>query len=102
MIVPPLKVMKLRTAGLPNAYGASFGSNLQHNYTKFHQGWDSEAAVGTPCFAIADGIITHVGHHPQFGRNILLQFPGRDALLLAIAGIYRFLCPPIVCHRVYK
>ena len=78
MIVPPLKVMKLRTAELPNAYGASFGkvrrwNGTQHDYTKFHQGWDLEAVVGTPCFAIEDGAITHVGIHPQFGRNVLLQ-----------------------------
>ena len=70
--------MKLRTAELPNAYGASFGkvrrwNGTQHDYTKFHQGWDLEAVVGTPCFAIEDGAITHVGIHPQFGRNVLLQ-----------------------------
>lgn len=82
MTVPPLQVMKLRTASLPNAYGAGYGkvrvwSSVQHDYTKLHQGWDLEAAVGTPCFAIADGIITHVGHHPQFGTNVVLQFSGQ-------------------------
>jgi murein DD-endopeptidase MepM/ murein hydrolase activator NlpD len=91
MIVPPLKFMKLRTATLPNAYGSSFGkvrnwSNPQHSYTKFHQGWDLEAQAGTPCFAIADGIITHVGHHPQFGRNILLQFSGSNTPLASNPG----------------
>lgn len=33
-----------------------------------------EAPTGTPCYAISDGVITHVGHHPQFGTNIILQF----------------------------
>jgi murein DD-endopeptidase MepM/ murein hydrolase activator NlpD len=86
MIVPPLKAMKLRTQSLPNAYGASFGkvrhwSQTQHAFTKFHQGWDLEANAGTPCFAIADGIITHVGNHPEFGTNIVLQFSGGESPL---------------------
>src|SRR5882762_2682890 len=80
MIVPPLANMKLKTSVLPNAFGASFGkvrkwNAAQHQYTKNHQGWDLEAPLGTPCFAISEGLITHVGeHHPQFGRNIVLQF----------------------------
>lgn len=78
-MVPPLKVMKLRTKELADAAGASYGkvrnwNAALHHYTKVHQGWDLEAASGTPCYAIAGGIITHVGIHPQFGTNILLQF----------------------------
>jgi murein DD-endopeptidase MepM/ murein hydrolase activator NlpD len=79
MFMAPLKVMKLRTKELSDAYGASYGkvrnwnSNLK-TYTKVHQGWDLEAATGTPCYAIASGIVTHVGTHSQFGKNVLLQF----------------------------
>lgn len=75
----PLKHMKLRTKDLESSYGASYGKvrnwNVAlHQHKKFHQGWDLEAATGTPCYAIAGGAITHVAHHPQFGWNIVLQF----------------------------
>jgi murein DD-endopeptidase MepM/ murein hydrolase activator NlpD len=75
----PLKQMKLRTKDLESAYGASYGKVRNwntglHSYMKFHQGWDLEAAAGTPCYAVADGEITHTGNHPQWGRNIVLQF----------------------------
>jgi murein DD-endopeptidase MepM/ murein hydrolase activator NlpD len=79
MFTMPLKHMKLRTKELESSFGASFGRVRQwnavtHHYKKFHQGWDLEAASGTQCYAIADGLITHVGNHHQFGINILLQF----------------------------
>lgn len=79
MFVTPLRVMKLRTQQLPNTYAAGYGKVRNWNtalkeYTKVHQGWDLEATSGTPCYAIAAGIITHVGMHPQFGKNVLLQF----------------------------
>jgi murein DD-endopeptidase MepM/ murein hydrolase activator NlpD len=79
MPVAPLVHMKLRTLELPNAFGASFGkvrnwSSQQHAYTKFHQGWDLEAPVGTECRAIADGIIEYVGVHAQFGKQVILRF----------------------------
>jgi murein DD-endopeptidase MepM/ murein hydrolase activator NlpD len=79
MFTMPLKQMKLRTKELESSYAASYGrvrnwsANL-HDFTKFHQGWDLVAATGTQCYAIAGGVITHVGHHPQFGRKIVLQF----------------------------
>jgi murein DD-endopeptidase MepM/ murein hydrolase activator NlpD len=79
MFTMPLKSMKLRTKELESSYAASYGkvrnwSTALHKHTKFHQGWDLDAATGTPCFAIAGGVVTHVGHHPQWGRNIVLQF----------------------------
>jgi murein DD-endopeptidase MepM/ murein hydrolase activator NlpD len=71
--------MKLRTAQLPSSFGASYGkvrnwNAQQHAFSKTHQGWDLEAAIGTPCRAIADGLIHYVGHHPQFGLQVILQF----------------------------
>jgi murein DD-endopeptidase MepM/ murein hydrolase activator NlpD len=79
MFTMPLKAMKLRTKELESNYAASYGrvrnwNAALHHHTKFHQGWDLDAATGTPCYAIAAGVITHVGHHPQFGRNIVLEF----------------------------
>jgi len=79
MFMMPLRTMKLRTKELESAYGASYGkvrvlNQTTHHYTKFHQGWDLEAASGTPCYAICGGVVTHVGHHKQFGWNIVLEF----------------------------
>src|SRR5688572_9656599 len=52
VLVTPLIQMKLRTAELETAFGASYGkvrnwNAQQHAHTKFHQGWDLEAPVGT-------------------------------------------------------
>jgi len=71
--------MKLRTAQLQSAYGASYGRVRNWNaaskhYDKFHQGWDLEAPIGTPCRAISDGLIEYVGFHPQFGNMVILRF----------------------------
>jgi len=79
MFIMPLKQMKLRTKELDSVEGASYGrvrkwNAAAHHYTKFHQGWDLMAASGTPCYAICDGVITHTGHHAQFGWNIVLMF----------------------------
>jgi murein DD-endopeptidase MepM/ murein hydrolase activator NlpD len=79
MFVAPLKRMKLRTKQLDSPFAASYGRVRNWNassrkYSKFHQGWDLEAADGTPCYAISGGVVTHVGHHPQFGLNVVLAF----------------------------
>jgi len=79
MFVMPLKQMKLRRQGLESSYGASYGivrktATAASTYNKWHQGWDLDAQTGTSCYAICDGIITHTGDHPQFGKNIVLQF----------------------------
>jgi murein DD-endopeptidase MepM/ murein hydrolase activator NlpD len=71
--------MKLRTKDLPSAYSASYGyvrnwNGKSKEYTRFHQGWDLEAADGTLCYAIKDGTITHCGTHKDFGKNIVLKF----------------------------
>src|SRR5260370_26515618 len=79
MFVMPLNQMKLRTKELESSYAASYGrvrnwSATAPHHRKFHQGWDLEARTGTPCRAIAEGVITHVGTHRQFGTNIVLEF----------------------------
>jgi len=89
--VNPLSHMKLRTAELPSALGASFGkvrnwSAPQHAHTKFHQGWDLEAPVGTPCRAIADGLIEYVGTHAQFGKQVILRFSKSSNRFQSIPG----------------
>ena len=91
MLTTPLLQMKLRTAELPSAFGASFGKvrswdAAQHAHTKFHQGWDLDAPVGTPCRAIADGQIEYVGVHPQFGQQVILRFSRSGNKLQSLPG----------------
>lgn len=79
MPVPPLDHMTLRTAGLQSALGATFGKVRNWNsqrraYDRFHQGWDLEASIGTPCRAVADGMIEYIGFHVQYGHQVILRF----------------------------
>jgi len=39
-----------------------------------HQGWDFEAAAGTPCFAVADGTIEAVRSAGDYGKQVVLRF----------------------------
>src|SRR5260370_12629290 len=112
MFVMPLNQMKLRTKELESSYAASYGrvrnwSATAHHHTKFHQGWDLEARTGTPCRAIAEGVITHVGTHRQFGTNIVLEFSksgstgasAGDALWAVYPHPSRTLLPPpLISH----
>lgn len=79
MFVMPLRRMHLRWRGLESSYGASYGYVRKYrktdpSYTKAHQGWDLDAKIGTPCYAISGGVITHTGYHRDFGWNIVLMF----------------------------
>jgi len=42
-----------------------------------HQGWDFEAADGTPCFAIADGKVALVKTGGDYGNTVVLAFEAR-------------------------
>ena len=39
-----------------------------------HQGWDFEAKDGTPCFAVADGVIAAVRDIGDYGKQVILKF----------------------------
>lgn len=39
-----------------------------------HQGWDFEAKVGTPCYAIADGTVALVRNVGAYGAQVALRF----------------------------
>lgn len=39
-----------------------------------HQGWDFEAAEGTPCYAVADGWIVAVRNAGAYGLQVVLEF----------------------------
>ena len=50
---------------------------------KPHQGWDLEAPIGTPCFAISDGRIALVYNSVDYGDVIVLSFPFNGQKLYA-------------------
>jgi murein DD-endopeptidase MepM/ murein hydrolase activator NlpD len=73
----PLQVMRIR--------GSGGGSNPAHNVfgwvrtypngtPKPHQGWDLQATVGTPAFAIAQGKVLSVLNHGDYGLQVILAF----------------------------
>lgn len=39
---------------------------------KNHQGWDFKAAIGTPCFAVADGTVVSVDDRGDYGKQLLI------------------------------
>ena len=39
-----------------------------------HQGWDFEAPIGTPCFAIADGEVALVSSTGAYGNLVVIGF----------------------------
>lgn len=62
-----------------------------------HQGWDFEAKDGTPCFAIADGVIEHIRDGGDYGKQIVLRFihdfdsdGHKDTLFAFYAHLSRF------------
>ena len=53
-----------------------------------HQGWDFEAPIGTPCFAICDGRVELVYHSVDYGNVAVLRFAlNGDTLYAAYAHL---------------
>lgn len=69
----PLKFNRIRKDKLSNTYG-----KFANRKSGAHWGWDFEAQVGTPIYAIADGIISEVYGSPAadqgFGLVVELAF----------------------------
>ena len=69
----PLVVCKLRTAGLANVKGATFGK-VRNNGTKNHQGVDLQANPGTTIYAVSSGIIVAaMDTGGAYGKVIVLK-----------------------------
>lgn len=84
----PLLVNKIRSDGPNGAVGNSFGK-VRNNKTKWHKGWDLEAAVNSSVFAVAEGVVMQVHADVEgFGRCILLEIdnPRYRAGLMASFG----------------
>ncbi|HFF4603123.1 M23 family metallopeptidase, partial [Acinetobacter baumannii] len=74
----PLADCKLRTAGLANAKGATFGK-VRNNGTKNHQGVDLQANPGTKIYAVCGGVIAFAGATGgAYGKVIVLKVDIND------------------------
>jgi len=74
----PLSVCKLRTAGLKNARGATFGK-VRNNGTKNHQGVDLQANSGTELHAVCGGTIAYARNTGgAYGKVVVLKVAIND------------------------
>lgn len=56
-----------------NIINNSFGM-VRNGGSRAHQGWDLYALPGTPCYAIADGVVIDASVRASYGNVILLEF----------------------------
>lgn len=78
----PLKVMKIRIhqRGRWDPHSNTFG-NVRNKGSRFHTGWDLEAAEGTAVYAISGGNVVVVQkNHLELGNYVVLGFlhKGKD------------------------
>jgi murein DD-endopeptidase MepM/ murein hydrolase activator NlpD len=66
----PLKHNVIRRNSSNNTFGM-----VRNGGKRPHQGWDFEAAAGTPCFAISSGKIELVYQSVDYGNVVVLGFP---------------------------
>jgi murein DD-endopeptidase MepM/ murein hydrolase activator NlpD len=74
----PLAHNVIRGRVVNNTFG-----NVRNGGKRVHQGWDFEAPVGTPCFAICSGKIELVYQSVDYGNVAVLAFPFGNAELYA-------------------
>lgn len=82
----PLDQIRIREMqfGAYNPISNTFG-NVRSGGRRPHQGWDLEAAVGTPVYSIAAGTLT-TGVMNGYGRYSLLEFQHNGRTLWAFYG----------------
>jgi murein DD-endopeptidase MepM/ murein hydrolase activator NlpD len=61
----------LKYANITSRFGSRFHPVL--NYVKEHNGVDYGAPVGTPVWAVADGVVTRAGVEPASGKRVCLR-----------------------------
>lgn len=78
----PLARNLIRMNKVANTFGKvrKFANGTPRN----HQGWDFEAPIGTPCFAIADGRIEFVSTAGGLGKTVALAFTFEGRRLFAV------------------
>ena len=81
---PPLNHMRIRSDSLSHTFA---GVRVKKDGSKYrHQGWDLEAPVGTPVYAIAKGKIVGVRDKGLYGKQLILKFSDRDQTRYAFYG----------------
>ena len=75
--------MKIRShqSGRYDPLGNTYGL-VRSNHSQAHQGWDLEAPLGTPIFAISDGELSS-GTSPSYGNWLSLKFQHRGRTYFA-------------------
>jgi murein DD-endopeptidase MepM/ murein hydrolase activator NlpD len=87
----PLKVCKLRTAGLASVNSAKFGlvRRNANGTLRAHQGIDLQADIGTPVYAVEDGVIAGVNMGKDgYGFTISLKFGDRFAFYAHLSEVF--------------
>lgn len=71
----PLNNMEIRGGKPNNAFGM-----VRNNGTKPHQGWDLWAPIGTPIYAVADGLIEYVQTDSIYGLQLCMSFTDNSGI----------------------
>lgn len=71
-IIWPLTFNRIRRGALNHTFGMV--RRYANGRPKPHQGWDFEATIGTPTYAIADGQVVFVREHGDYGKQLCMSF----------------------------
>jgi murein DD-endopeptidase MepM/ murein hydrolase activator NlpD len=63
---------KIRGGTPHNAFGHVRTDSRGHD--RVHQGWDLEARIGTPVYAVADGRVVFTANSGPYGRQVCISF----------------------------
>jgi murein DD-endopeptidase MepM/ murein hydrolase activator NlpD len=77
----PLAVNVIRGHSESNTFGMV--RKYADGRPKPHQGWDFQAAVGTPAYAVGDGQVQFVTDHGDYGRQVCISFHFKDKVMYA-------------------
>lgn len=93
----PLDYMGIRR-GLPNH---GFGM-VRNGGTRPHQGWDLQAYVGTPIYAVADGLIEFVRvNSGDYGTQICASFENPNSPGTLLYAFYAHLSQIYVTEKMW-